>query len=1271
MSCKTYRHPLVHKGTSQSERINPALLPSSVNLDDRSVADLMLFVHEMGRLFKYFNLENIEDGNWQAFFEKEEVSILSIIVAIDLDAYNDGYLEQEVNFWKIDSESSDLEERRGNRSENYQILINKIYELASRIHQICQSVPRELALHAEILEVIERQIVQAIFENRPQNALEQLIAYDKGSEPPATEKKYESFIYKDGNRSSCTKVWEIAGEDGYICILADDGYKEEQPVGECRENRKLRELFMIFYQALASIIERAKSHLSRVLAEDQDHEPHISLFLAFVFIFKYLQQQFRNITQRHLDYYYAEILGLKPLPFSPDQTYVLFELAKNFEDFILKPGTLLESVKDRNGNPLRYYLTNELVVNKSQVESLKSIYVKEASEGYEVFAAPIANSQDGQGGAFEAGEETRWRPMGDISGEATGEFGFVISSPEFTLREGERYINVNLSFQENSQAEALHSALDSIELSSPESENGWFSIAEKDGTLAQDDFDGDFTSFKQPVFSTYLDNKDLKIYFLVLSSNPPIDKPSEDLGEFFKYIKYPCLKFKLKSDTLSDASNKTSFSNLKNIQLTGIGIKVGVRGVRTLLLRSGNGTYDNTQPFPAFGKFLAGGGKSIPLIIGSDEVFRKNIIERFDVFFQVVDLGAITLSAPIVNILQDRSFGGNKSLTLLKVDPPNALPSEVPYPDVDASGIVNPQLYKLSISSGLGIQRIPHVELESFSFNSVNGFAKLTLSYGGVGADSFLLIQNFFINYIAEKDPDFEQKEQIFQINPFGFNEVRNSLDDTESISIIPGFHPPISHSPEDDLSSEVRESMLAGGNLYIGIKDLIPGQAVSLLFKVLEGSGNPSFNPPDIQWSYLVANEDLVIKEELPTAEEQFPGYSWKEFSPQDIVKDSTKVDPDSQKSLLKTGILQVNTSNKMAAAGTLIDPKAKLHWLRASAREDEGQNEFVASLPDLVAVHAQAALCQFINNGNSLEHLVETLPQGSIGKLSQRKTAIRKVEQPYATEKGKLVELPIPFYRRVHERLRHKNRAACIWDFERLILEAFPQVRHVKCLTHSSVSCEIDPGKVVVAVFPDLKNRNGVNRIEPGLGTGELKAIEKFLRDRSNLFLFCEGKIRVLNPLYELLKVSCCIRFRKGFLPQKYAQILDTDLQKFLAPWAFDIESEIFFSSEFHSSRILNFIEEQIYVDKVSEFQVYHFIKDPLSGVPVSQHFIQDEDSEDWEKAPVPKETILSSSARSIFTSFNHSEDEPVHMIHLLDDECQPCIADEFNRFDTCKES
>ena len=89
----------------------------------------------------------------------------------------------------------------------------------------------------------------------------------------------------------------------------------------------------------------------------------VVMYSAF-YIFYVPQKQFREITQRHLDFYYKEVLKLQEKPAVPDKVHVTFGLAQNVDTQLLRKGTLLSAGKDSLGRDLHYAIDEDIVQNQ-------------------------------------------------------------------------------------------------------------------------------------------------------------------------------------------------------------------------------------------------------------------------------------------------------------------------------------------------------------------------------------------------------------------------------------------------------------------------------------------------------------------------------------------------------------------------------------------------------------------------------------------------------------------------------------------------------------------------------------------------------------------------------------------------------------------------------------------------------------------------------------------------------------------------------------------
>lgn len=361
-------------------------------------------------------------------------------------------------------------------------------------------------------------------------------------------------------------------------------------------------------------------------------------------------------------------------------------------------------------------------------------------------------------------------------------------------------------------------------------------------------------------------------------------------------------------------------------------------------------------------------------------------------------------------------------------------------------------------------------------------------------------------------------------------------------------------------------------GMLFIGLENLRPLQTVSLLFQFAEGSAEDEDNiPPNIHWSYLTNNR-------------------WRPLPGENIVSDSTF-------GFQTTGIIKFDVPADATTYNTVITPG--LIWLCASV------SEHAERIPQLVNIFAQAVQVQFSDNNNAVEHFDAALPAGSISKLDKVIAQVGKVQQPFASFDGKHKEAGKEFYMRISERLRHKGRAVTPWDYEHLVLDRFPHIYKVKCISHTDPECicrkkenvnangataetccgpQVAPGHVLVVPISDLKNRNATNPLQPKTSKRTLLAIEDYLSKRTSPFV----KVHAKNPKYEQVIVYFQVQFYRGVDKGYYLKKLNDDIVEFLTPWAFDELADVQFNQKIYASSIINFIEERPYVDFITDFKM-----------------------------------------------------------------------------------
>jgi hypothetical protein len=359
-------------------------------------------------------------------------------------------------------------------------------------------------------------------------------------------------------------------------------------------------------------------------------------------------------------------------------------------------------------------------------------------------------------------------------------------------------------------------------------------------------------------------------------------------------------------------------------------------------------------------------------------------------------------------------------------------------------------------------------------------------------------------------------------------------------------------------------------GNLFIGLTGLVPGDGLSMLFQLAEGTANTEAGAGTVKWQYLANNK-------------------WQD------LKAGFGVAADNTNGLSATGLVQYDFPDDISTGNTVMP--ATGYWVRASMRKN------AASTSQTVAILAQAALAGFVYNkltndptrpGNT------PLPAGSISKLSTPDPNVSSVSQPYASFGGQAPETyNNAFTVRVSEGLRHKGRAIQTWDYERLVLAQFPQVLVAKCIGHSyalsgqayDYDLPVAPGNLIVAVLPDPTKVTVADSQQPTVPMSVLTAIETFLTGIVSPFV----KLFVCNPRYEPANICLRVSFQDGLSPAFYQTQLQQDIAGFLTPWlpgnsATATPAAMQFSQRLYRSDLVQFIGGLTYVAGLQHLALGH---------------------------------------------------------------------------------
>lgn len=890
----------------------------------------------------------------------------------------------------------------------------------------------------------------------------------------------------------------------------------------------------------------------------QDREPHLGLLIVLTKLFAFSQTEINKIPEKHLNYYYKKILGIVPKEASPDEVQLVLELTKSnaFNDFLLKSDTGFDGGKDIQGRSLVYKTTREAIITRAKIQQIKSLFLDKDDGKTLIQVAPVANSLDGLGTPLTE-ERPYWPSFGESQQSKTleertmqeAEIGFAISDYILLLGEGHRTIELKIDFETNIGLTSLNSLTNALQIL----------------------YSGE-AAWETPISYTVLwvelaaDTWQLHLTVQIGLAQPPFTFFNPEIHSGHYEPNAPVLKVLLLPEGFG-------YDTLKQLRIDQVHIDVEASQMKDHLLQNDTGILSPENPFLPFGSQPT---LQSNLYIGNAEIFNKKLSE-FTISLNWHDIPEASFANYYAAYGDTTTFNNSNFNAHLYMMLDRSWDHRLsgPVPIFDAFDANEP--HEISVPQGAidwataGInytENAVHEILAPINARTNRGFVKLTLTSPHIPFKAFghkefpqlyaeraialatntipdplpvlpnqpytPILSELLIRYKAEKNLEIKaniKSNSLYQIGPFG----NRPIDLLHHMELVP----------------KIEEE----GAMYIGFDGFEVPQSINLLFNIEEGTAdvNVILEKEKISWHYLADNR-------------------WIELAPEEILVDETE-------GFKQSGIVSLVLPRGASNQNTYM-PQG-LIWIKATVSEGAaGANQLKAIFPNAVNAILET------NNLNFDEHLKKPLLAESVSGMVVKAREIKNVIQPLNSNKGYPSEQQTHYKTRISERLRHKNRACLTWDYERIILEAFPEVFKIKCLPNTSPDSESDPGNVTLIVVSNLRNKQAVNLFEPRASILTLDAVKSYTEQYISPFI----KVHSELPLYETILVEAKIGFMSGFDPGFYSTLLQQEIKQFLSPWAFEDGVDIEIGGAIYKSAILGYMESKPYVDFVVDFKMYH---------------------------------------------------------------------------------
>ncbi|MBA5868943.1 MAG: hypothetical protein GDA68_02890 [Nitrospira sp. CR2.1] len=657
------QHPLLWSpGTSQRKRIADALSlrHDSAQIDGRKLGDLFDSIYQYGRLVVFhehkINPEGrayVELSNWLSFFEGSLPFTLNRFAKLDFDQLEAdlrGYLSAIENKPNAESLRLLLDLYRFELIAPWDRLLQRSTREWDRLRQSArqrEGLQRSAhQLYFKLVTLLERTTRTSLLPS-----LRRFINLSNAAAKYFGTGRYEFAAFAKA-------PWDIPREDLFVVdetVVDIPGGRDGAILWLGIEAADTAQRLLVAQREIAVEIPRFLNSSIEVL--EGQNEPHLGLLLAFLRLFEHFQGDLNALTQKHLEFFYFQVLKLKPRNMKPDQAHLVFETGKHLLSHEIAHGAQFKGPKDNNNIDILFGLDEEIVIDTAKVAALKTLFLNSSQgcldanteaprsfvEG--VYIAPVANSADGEGEPFQEVQSKNWATLGAKASKYTapgkgapqihpfGRSGFVLASPVLWLNEGRRTVTITIEcdaegnqdiftkcFQTVSQIKDLFDVRFS-------GEDGWFK-AERGVTVKIEPKDRKYLTLTfvstlgsdEPAVAFY-EEKAIDEFLATTCPLPMVKiELNPDVQARCKSSCKPddcCLAKQDRADTVGIAL----YHFLRCLRIKNVKIDVKVCGVKNLVVQNEESLQDVNSPLLPFGARPKVGAE---FYIGSKEVFCKN-----------------------------------------------------------------------------------------------------------------------------------------------------------------------------------------------------------------------------------------------------------------------------------------------------------------------------------------------------------------------------------------------------------------------------------------------------------------------------------------------------------------------------------------------------------------------------------------------------------------------------------------------------------------------
>lgn len=931
--------------------------------------------------------------------------------------------------------------------------------------------------------------------------------------------------------------------------------------------------FDLFLQDLAEIRQKGVEHF----IPDGNMEPAQALLYTFLRQLHETGMNFNNTWAAFLNWYIDSVLQVKAPRMRPDSAWIA--LKKHLTGNVTVPkGTRFTFGQADSENRILYRLMEDLTVSDITVEKLHTLYfehhphispAKEFGCPTSLQVKDVLNDSGPGRMLFEPGRELAlMQPL-----------GLQISSPALLLREGKRIVSILFELEQIGISFAQKRLLAELRkrVKEPDPDLLFLKLMNNIFFLEISTAAGWIGIYKYALQNASGE----KGAGLVLKFELPEAFPGTvpcDSGMHGITTGFPVLSIKLNRDAWL-----FPYVWLKTLRIVRIAIDTRVEGLSNILFYNDLGRVDISAPFAPFGINTE---RRAYFILGNYEMAVKNIgAVRVNIRWQQLPDNPGGLAEYYQGYEGENIDNTSFQLSSYCLKDYRWVPTAAPHTYYLFAGGENEKedaplpRHKLSAESCIcpvrpGQMQPVKVTEEQYGYTlqAESGFINFVLESPPMGFGGKKYMQLFRKNILKNTvkkiktelpNPPITPLIERITLSYTSHDEIRlleqGSREQARLYHIYPfgtvKIYPNREHKPLPFIFSMPHDA-----NLLFGLKNVKGDEVVSLYL---------DFFP----------HREEVSREEFPVVSWYWGnGYAWERLPDKLLLRDTTR-------NLVVNGVIRIYIPEAIPAGK--LDAEGVL-WLCAGIVKNE------TSISSVKNIYTNAGRVY-----REPDHI--HLPRGAgfeINAIAEPVPGISEIQQiaPFTAggdhEDGKEKLI------RVSEYASHRGRAITARDYERMALQAFPQICKIKCLFREPGSH--NPGKPVVKLVVIPYTSCGEDALRPKAGADLLLDVEAFFKGKTPGYVVVDA----INPVYEEIMVRCSVVYsrtphNRAYIRNSISQVIN----QVIAPWQYK-NPEPVFGYSFPVKELITRIEKLKVIEKVETLSVVQFTQAEKESVQVKEY-------------------------------------------------------------------